>query len=542
MPDAFDENATDVQLSLDSIEAEIKAGLPNHCDRIVRAYINEEYYACRNAAFLQPRESEDWRDFVKRPKRTSKLTRKVVRKLCEHLYAPGPTRTLKNGAAEDSFLQDVYKQNSINAVMATADRKCTLNGAALIGAVATGRPEKPIRLYVWGAHEFVAWSRPDDPTEVWAVVTINREHKSEGGFSKERLVYEAWSAKEHRVYHGEWKDCLPERTPGLAWMCYRNLFCCTATYQPNLSGYSEAGERLEGSNPYGRVPFAVISDETRVSSIYEGGIGDPLRECNAEIDRELTELAAHVLEFMDPDRFLRNVGAKFRREKNRSRWQPLPAVQGSKDGENNLEPDAFLVQAQLKAEEVWGDIKSYADSTIEELDVPLVAIRMDSSTDLSGVAIVGKMLPLLQRTKQRQADPFTQHESDVASLVLMVHGAYYSDARTLAAGSDPNLDLVWPEPAFPLPTPERDAEDQADIDAGRKSLAQVVAERNGMTMDQAWDHLDRVLEDQKRYGEMLKAKGMTPPEPAAAPINSTETPATMAGSEVEDDPFKEPDE
>src|SRR5947209_902794 len=114
MPDSFDQNAQDVGLSLDMIEEEIEQGLPLHADRLVAAYDCEEFFAGRNAAYIPRRESEEWRDYVKRPKRTSKLTRKVIRTLAGGLYCPGPTRRLKDGAGPDAFLQDVYEKNHVN--------------------------------------------------------------------------------------------------------------------------------------------------------------------------------------------------------------------------------------------------------------------------------------------------------------------------------------------------------------------------------------------------------------------------------------------
>src|SRR4051812_41543049 len=101
MPDSFDQNAQDVGLSLDIIEEEIEAGLPLHADRLCEAFDNEEFYACRNAAYVARRESEDWVAFVKRPKRTSKVTSKVIKTLAKGLYNPGPTRRVKNGADVD---------------------------------------------------------------------------------------------------------------------------------------------------------------------------------------------------------------------------------------------------------------------------------------------------------------------------------------------------------------------------------------------------------------------------------------------------------
>src|SRR5437764_7416037 len=86
MPDAYDQNAADVGLSLDLIADEIEAGLPLHQDALVRAWVAEEYYAGRNSAFVPMRQSEDFQDWLKRPKRTSKMTRKVIRELAKDLY------------------------------------------------------------------------------------------------------------------------------------------------------------------------------------------------------------------------------------------------------------------------------------------------------------------------------------------------------------------------------------------------------------------------------------------------------------------------
>jgi hypothetical protein len=88
MIDVAEANARDVDISLDTIADEVKAGLPLHADRLVEAFDNEEYYAGRNAAYIARREAEDWRDYLRRPRRTSKILRKVIRALAR-LYAPG---------------------------------------------------------------------------------------------------------------------------------------------------------------------------------------------------------------------------------------------------------------------------------------------------------------------------------------------------------------------------------------------------------------------------------------------------------------------
>jgi hypothetical protein len=501
MPDSFDQNAQDVGLSLDMIEEEIEAGLPMHADRLVEAFDCEEYYACRNAPYVPRREGEEWRDYVRRPKRTSKLTSKVIKTLAKGLYNPGPTRRLKGNAAADAFLQDVYARNHVNALMNQADRKATLNGFAAIQAHATGRPEKPVILYLWGAHEIVAWTWPDDPTEAWAVVTVTRERRVVGMQAEQRVRYDAWSRDEHRAYRSRWQPA-PIATLYVQQQ-YRGLFGQPARFVGDLSG-EPAGS---GKNPYGVLPFSFVHNEFVVGDFYAGGIGTPLRECNAEIDRELSDLAQHTREFMNPDRFLRGVSTGWRREKAIDRWQHLVPGKDSQ-GEASIVPEAFLVQAELATEQVWYNATTYANTTLEELEVPLVAVHNDASTDLSGIAVVAKHIPLLDRTRERQP-LFTSAEADLASMVLMVAGSAYGQAALTAAAAKSDLEILWPTPRFPLPTPERDAQDKWELDEGAKSLVDVVAERKGLTDVQAREVIERVAEDNRWLATVLP-----PPQPA----------------------------
>jgi hypothetical protein len=101
MDGPFSDNTTDVGLSLDLIEEEIEAGLPLHADRLCEAFLNEEYYRGRNALYVARKESEEWLDYVRRPKRTSKITRRAIRVLARDLYSPGPTRKLEGSATAD---------------------------------------------------------------------------------------------------------------------------------------------------------------------------------------------------------------------------------------------------------------------------------------------------------------------------------------------------------------------------------------------------------------------------------------------------------
>src|SRR4051794_12154294 len=113
--------------SLDTIEAEVRAGLPGDAQRLQCAYDNEQFYRLRNEAYIERREAEDETSFAERPKLTADLTRAVVRKLGNPLYKPGPTRLWQGHAAADAFLQKFWQDAAINARMQAANRAAILN-------------------------------------------------------------------------------------------------------------------------------------------------------------------------------------------------------------------------------------------------------------------------------------------------------------------------------------------------------------------------------------------------------------------------------
>jgi len=115
----------------------------------------------------------------------------------------------------------------------------------------------------------------------------------------------------------------------------------------------------------------------------------------------------------------------------------------------------------------------------------------------------------MRRTNARR-QPFTKAECDLAKVVLTAAGNFYKEPRLLAAAVDPGLDLTWPDCAFPVLSRERDESTVFELDNHIKSLIQVVAERNGMTREQAIDHLKQVKEDND-----LVRKLLPPAEPEA---------------------------
>lgn len=477
--------------ALDTIADEVRAGLPCSRERLAEARLNEDYYQLRNAQYVPRREGESDEDYAARPKRTSKLTRCVIRKLTEPLYSPGPTRNWEADAEVDTWLQDVYEDAHLNARLQSADRAATLNHVAAIQVEATGDPERPIKTWLWKAHEIEVFCRDNDPCQPWAVVTIEQVP---AGLGKCRTRYRVWSALERQTYlsepHGP-RDMSPRRADQLV-----------------------ADE--SGPSPYpGVLPFVFIRNEAPESDFWEGGIGSALRECNAELDREISDIAEHVREFLNPFPWARNLAPEQRFFAQVGRFNQLAASASLKLGDQGGQPEVGYAQAMLGVEQGWLNCKTYADQTLEELDVPLTIVRQDATTDLSGVAIVAKQMPLIERTRARQPQ-FSETETELAATLLAVDGLYHGNAAHIAAAADPQLMVLWPEPRIPIPTPERNEADSWELEKGLADPLEVLARRRGLTLEQA-EELARQIAERTATWNTLMGDVIAPPANPNAP-------------------------
>jgi hypothetical protein len=285
----------------------------------------------------------------------------------------------------------------------------------------------------------------------------------------------------------------------------------------------------------GVLPFIFLRNEPAESEFWDGGIGGPLKMCNMDIDRELSDCAQHVYEFLNPRGYYRNVAVGQGREIDRiGSFRHLRPPLGTREGDNKIEPDAFLVQAQLGVEAAWYNVKTYADMTIEELEVPLTAIRSDAATDLSGIAIVAKTLPLMDFMRERQPQ-FTEAEEELAAKIMAVCGASYAGGEALAAAArDPRFECIWPEPCLPMPTPERDAQDRAEMEDGLADPIEVLARRRGLTLAQAEELAVAIAERRKRWNAIMQGTEAPAPGADAAKVaGESETPDEAKGTEAD---------
>lgn len=115
----------------------------------------------------------------------------------------------------------------------------------------------------------------------------------------------------------------------------------------------------------------------------------------------------------------------------------------------------------------------------------------------------------------------------------MVAGAYYDRADLWNAGLSLRLVLSWPEPEIPIPGPDRDAADRAELEMGLASRVQLLMRRRGITREQAVREIERIDEDNKRWGIGAFGADRSPASSAAS------EPSPAGGSSARTEPSAE---
>lgn len=465
---------------IDEIDQDIRQGLQRDAGRLYEARQVEDYYLLRNESYMSKRSVDDSYDKVIR---TSAILRCVVRKLTKPLYATGPSREWEGDDRVNQWLQvGFYGPAHVTLRMAQADRAAILHHVSAIQAEATGDLRNPIRLWLWKGNEFFCHFPENDPLTPDAVTTT--EHiQLPGGRMQTR--YRIWTAQTRRTLLSE-----PWRSAGL------RSFGAFSTVK--------IAETEDEPNPYrGIIPFAFVRAEPAECAFWQGGIGPALMGLNRTLDEQLSDVAQHVKEFLNPRGWVRNVSIESRFLDRIGRFFHLRPDPAARAGDYKAEPDIGYLQANLAVEQAWYDIKTYADSYLEELEIPLTVVRSDASTDLSGVAIVAKSIPIVEWTRARQPE-FVEYERSLASVVLAIAGTWYGDSGLVAASEESErLMCVWPEPRAPIPTSERNESDQWELEQGLADPIEVLARRRGVTLAQAEELARDIMERRKVWSELV---------------------------------------
>ena len=470
----------------------IRDGLPRSSERLTTARRNEAYYQMQNRRYIEKREAESDLDYMQRPKVCSRMTRKAVSTLCRKLYGNPPVRTIEREEELDEslvgyveeWLLDAYKAAKIDTVLMAADRKAIINDVAAIQIACTGKPKEPVRLYTFGGDEFEVFCPPDDPCNPWGVVTINVQPS---GKDRKRRIYTFWTAEKKVVYQ---TDEMP---------------------QSQSSGGEKAQLVSEEPNPYGELPFVFFHNEEPVDGFWGGGIGTALAETNAEVDKTLSDLADQIRIFACPDMFTRNIASTWRYEKKPGRPQRLVSTAAAEAGDMMGAPaEIFYLQPQILVEDTWRHIERLIQATFFDLDVPLNAVRDNGSSPTSGLQVLAEQIPLLDYLKARQRY-VAKIETTVAKKILSMAGRFYELYDKIPGFLElvdaVEIDLVWSSPSLPVPTPERNQEDQWKLEFALVSPVELIMQQRGVTREQAEAIMKQIAEDNRAWKETNGEQG-----------------------------------
>jgi hypothetical protein len=471
-------------VDLDSIDAEIRDGLPAERERLGCARLNQVYFDGDNDAEVQARPAEEQPDYQARPKLVSYLTRRVIGGLTEHTYTSGPTRTLSDPKAT-AWLEGVYKDCGANALWKDCDRLATLQGTAAIQVAATGDPRRPIRLHVWSAEELAAWFPDDDALHPGAVCTITR-----AGDGRAFTLYTPDLVRRYRE----------RRAPQGG----RTVIVPDGPDRPN---------------PYGRLPFVWVHHERPTRRFWVRGIGTLIRKLNARVDEKLSELAEAQRFYLKPIPLATGVPPGWRPKIAPGRFNVVPFRPGA-SGQPVLEPKVWFLQAQVNVGDAWADIQNTVEQGLSDLDIPLSAYRSEARGVRSGAAMITEVMPLLQRSKGRRLH-FAEAERELAQLALAIGGGYYDwadaglKAALLAESADPQLALAWPDD-LRIPWMEAANVVGLDLDQGLTSRVKVLMGERGFSRVQAEAELAEIVADEALY-DQLRAQVGLPPAAARPP-------------------------
>ena len=489
------------ELDLKSIERSILDGLPKAQDQLHDAFTNSSYYGGDGPSLVPRRYQETAERYALLPKVGVNLVKLIVDVLATSYENP-PTRQLDAGAGVQAWVDRVYAANHVNTLLREADRLSTLNDCVLLQAAVPGEEDaaedgKEIRVWLWSREEFWAWPRPDDPTALGAVVTI--EPNAVLGETK----YTLWTETDYYVYK---------------------------TY-----GESRSARFFEGqAHGYGCLPFTLISYELPVRSLWVSGLGSGVREANAGIDRARSELENSVWYFGDPIGIITGASEELASiQRTPGSWNKLsPAVEtAAGTGET---PTASYLQPKLDIEGRWVHINNSIDQVLTDHGVPKSAVRMEQSGTASGVALVSEQIPLLKRERGRQK-LWKVYESRLKKLVLTVAGNGLGRPDLLAA-ADAELSLLWPDPSLGLPDPAVQAEVQGALDRGELSLLQLLQRKNGFTRKQALGWVKQVLEDEVEVMSLREQFSPTTVLPSAVPVPVVALPGVEPNLPVSENP------
>ncbi len=470
------------------IHEEIVKGLPHSRERRDEAARAIEFY------------NGDFTRYPVRPKdssykqggkpRHSLLLQRVVNVLTSNLYKAGPKRTLPEHAEAQAWVENVYRRNSMDAMIQQADRFSTAADVAALQVMGTEDAMRPIDVQLWDSSEFEVWLDPDNQRRPVAVATLDL-------YDHQRRC-RLWTAETVTTYLS--KRLEDGQTAG------------GTVYIP----------REAQDNELGLIPFTFVHFNMPVCRFWSSGPGSFLADANECANGNLTQTGDFVEFSLRPPIVGKNIKVGWRPPspiRAGDVWTPPAASDSGGESDGSMEL-AYLEANSSVVVASWEDLNNYLDHTLEMCGVPPVAIRMVQDSARSGESIKAEQAPLVMWAESRQR-PFAYYEDELMRLVLQVGAAHFGSqeyevqealmqasytvtAQQLAeAAAEPGLILRWPKMYPEMPGADQDLSDGWLLDNKLASKTVLLMRREKMTREEAQDYLEEVAEDLKREQELF---------------------------------------
>ncbi len=441
-------------------------------------------------------------DGGRRPYRASGLVHEITNVLTDHLYASGPSRVWSEAAGQD-FLERVYSDNHIDALMQRADQLCHLGDAAALQVDADEGvyENKPLTIRVWGPDEFHVWEDPNCRSRAAAVVTKDKYD--------EQTRYRLWTDKEVRTF-------VTQRGGG-------------------TSGGRVATQIDVEPNTYQCLPFGFAHYSYPVQAFWEAGIGDFLADSEVNTNDRLSRLGESIHRHLNPTGIVTNgtPGMRLRVENGGFIILPGPRqIMGAKGMEQVDGASLSYLQANPDVASAWEDLRGFILQVLEACGVPQSAVQLDYSDAPSGISIVIRSAPLLSRARKRQG-PFSIYETDLARTILRCAGNHYRRADLLRDAVKGKLSLGWPAPSVIVATADWLDTEKLKVEMGLKSVVMVAQEMYGVPREQALEILKQVTEDQE---ELIAINPDLKPSPQPEMVGDEQAPGQEPPPEQEPQP------
>ena len=475
-----------------AIEREIEGGLANQIGRMRDAYDCLRYSQGRFEEY--PTRHKDMRYRSPSVRRTLPIFMRIMKVLTMHLYKSQPVRKLGPDPSVSQWLELVYRRNNMWAKFRRADELTLVGGFAAFQFAGSTDPAAPIKVNLWGAEQVAYWCHPEDATKVEAVATVD--------FSDNQRTLTLWTREQIVTYR---------TTKGVIHAAFGgNAF--------RLEGVG--GKPARRPNPYrdrngeGILPFSFAHWDFPVSDFETNSPGPNLKELNQGINERLDNLGDSIYFNCRPIGVAQGVddGWTPPAELRPGDFISLPADNVDAAGNGPVPTLAYLMPDLSYVSKDWEDQAAFLDNTLEAWGIPPSLIRMVQSGAKSGLAIQSEQLPILGWVEGRR--PFWgAYEEDAARTLCLVAEAHLRNHELLEEADavqsvldNWSFSLRWPSLYIQLPGPDRDQADDWRLSHSLVSLVGILQERQDLSEEEAFEHFEKVAQQNAR----LQAMGINP--------------------------------